>query len=541
MLASRSPLVGWMLLGALCLSAAAAEEVTALATEPLVRAAPTAVQPGTDLFAEGMVPRISIALAPESLLGLQRAPREFVPATVREGGSNYLQVGVHLKGSVGSFRPITDRPALTLDFCEFGEGHRFHGLRRIHLNNSVEDPACVNEKLGAEMFQTAGLPAPRVTRALVTLNGRDLGLYVLKEGFTEDFLAGHFHQVGGDLFEPEGGHDVDGRFKRNSVLAPSQGRAALKRLAAATLEPDLQRRWQRLQEALDTDRFLSFMALEVMLGHRDGYCLARNNFRVYHDLDSGKMVFFPHGMDQLLGTADLPWLPHTTGLVAAALLETPEGKRLYQARFATLFTNLFQPDVLNRRVDQLVNEVRPGLSGTNWTTLRDEAAQVKDRIRRRALSLQDQLAHPLPTPLVFSAGVCPLGGWLAVDASPAVTLERARSPDGRPSLHIGAAGESGASWRTRAVLAPGHYRFAGRCRVAGVKPLAYGTHQGASLRIGGSARPPGGLTGNSLWQAVSAEFTVEHDGQEVEFICELRARAGEAWFETESLIVTVIQ
>ena len=31
----------------------------------------------------------------------------------------------------------------------------------------------------------------------------------------------------------------------------------------------------------------------------DGYVMNRNNYRVYHDLDTGKMVFFPHGMDQM--------------------------------------------------------------------------------------------------------------------------------------------------------------------------------------------------------------------------------------------------
>lgn len=56
--------------------------------------------------------------------------------------------------------------------------------------------------------------------------------------------------------------------------------------------------------------------MEVMLGHRDGYCLARNNHRVYHDLDSGKMVLFPHSTDQLFGSLALfcpglsPLFPH---------------------------------------------------------------------------------------------------------------------------------------------------------------------------------------------------------------------------------------
>ncbi len=93
------------------------------------------------------------------------------------------------------------------------------------------------------------------------------------------------------------------------------------------------------------DHFVAFMAMEVMLGHRDGYCLARNNYRVYHDLDSGKMVFFPHGMDQLFGNPDAPWQPHMAGLVAKAVMETTEGNRRYRASFASLLTNIFRvPD-----------------------------------------------------------------------------------------------------------------------------------------------------------------------------------------------------
>ena len=74
--------------------------------------------------------------------------------------------------------------------------------------------------------------------------------------------------------------------KRNSVVAPKQDRAALEALADAALETDVAKRWPRLEQALDVDRFVDFMAMEVMVGHRDGYCLARNNYRVYHDLDS---------------------------------------------------------------------------------------------------------------------------------------------------------------------------------------------------------------------------------------------------------------
>src|SRR5262249_9442130 len=192
----------------------------------------------------------------------------------------YSNVAVHLKGSVGSFRPVDDKPSWTLDFCRFNPSQHFHGLRRIHLNNSVEDPSYCNEVLGSELFRSAGVPTPRVTRALVTLNGRRLGFYVLKEGFTEDFLGCYFTHPSGSLYEPDDGHDINQHLKRNSIQAPGNDRTALRALADIVRDAENLHRWERLDKVVAVDEFVSFMASEVMLGHRDGYCLARNNFRV---------------------------------------------------------------------------------------------------------------------------------------------------------------------------------------------------------------------------------------------------------------------
>src|SRR6185369_9004699 len=148
--------------------------------------------------------------------------------TVTEAGVRYDDVAVRLKGSVGSFRPIDDKPSFTLDFARFHPGQKFHGLRRIYLNNSVEDASYCNEQIGSELFRGAGIPTPRVSRAVVALNGRRLGLYVLKEGFTEDFLSCYFKNVGGNLYEPDEGHDINQHLKRGSIRAPIRNRTALK-------------------------------------------------------------------------------------------------------------------------------------------------------------------------------------------------------------------------------------------------------------------------------------------------------------------------
>jgi hypothetical protein len=496
-----------------------------------------AAWPGTDVFTNGAVSRIHIEINSQDLAKLRQEAREFVRATVIEPGAIYRDVAVHLKGSVGSFRPLDDKPAFTLDFARFNPAQKYHGLRRIHLNNSVEDPSYCSEQLGSEFFRMADIPAPRVSRAVVELNERKLGLFVLKEGFTEDFLACHFKQVGGNLFEPGEGHDVNQHLKRTSIQAPAQDRTALKTLGEAALEPDPTRRWNRLNTALDLERFIRFMAVEVMLCHRDGYCLARNNYRVYQDVDAGKMVFLPHGMDQLFGKPDLTWMPHMAGLVAQAVMETKEGKEEYIKAFRTIFETRFKPQFLTNRVNQIMASLAPIVEESELSKIRNEAVAINKRIEERHRFLESQLGQPPAELLEFKQGRGLLLGWRKADEPASGRMEKGMGPDGLVCLQTMTGSEACPSWRTKALLAPGRYRFEGRVRVLEVNSLGFGSHQGAGLRISGQPRQSENVIGTSGWRVLTTEFQVAEQSKEVEFICELRASAGTAWFDCASLQV----
>jgi hypothetical protein len=69
-----------------------------------------------------------------------------VHVTVREGEQVYQDVALHLKGSY-SFREIDDKPSLTLNFDKFVQGRTFHGMSKIHLNNSAQDASGLSETL----------------------------------------------------------------------------------------------------------------------------------------------------------------------------------------------------------------------------------------------------------------------------------------------------------------------------------------------------------------------------------------------------------
>lgn len=497
--------------------------------------APQGPVPGAELFATDKVVAFRIQVAPADLESLRKEPREFVSARVQVGQTAYTNVAAHLKGRTGSFRSLDDKPALTLDFDKFAPAQRFHGLSRIHLNNSVEDPAYLNEALGAELFRTAGLPAARAAHAIVEFNGRKLGLYVLKEGFAREFLALHFRRTDGNLYENDPTDDDRTRVKRNSGSGPDN-QSDLNALLAAAAETDHGRRWQRLQETLDLDRFLTFMAVEVMAGHRDGYCLAANNYRLYFDPDSQRFTFLPHGMDQLFGRADLPLRGNMGGPVARAVLETTIGRRLYFERAATLLTNLFRAETLTNRVEQLSARIRPALEGEPAREQSDAARQLGERIVRRVANLEKQLREPELKPLAFTNGNATLAAWRAVDVPEGGAIDQAKAPDGRASLRIKAGPTTSSSWRSKVLLTAGRYRFEGQARTAGVKPLAFGKNKGAGLRVSVAKQAaPHQLAGDSPWTKSGVEFVLTAPETEVELLCELRASAGEAWFDLESL------
>lgn len=342
-------------------------------------------------FAEGAIPTLSVEITGENLKALQTEPRKNVRATIKEGSLTYTDVALHLKGSkLGSYRSLDDKPSLTLNFDKYVDGQKFHGMDKIYLNNSVEDTTYLGEHLCAGLFRAANVPAPRVTHARVILNGKDRGLYVLKEGFDKTFLRHWFENPEGNLYEGGSRQDVTEPLEKDSG-DKAGGRADLEALVRAAREPDPAKRGQRLGQLLDLERFVSFLALEVATWHWDGYAMNRNNYRLYHDPNTDKMTFVPHGMDLVFEEAEGAILPPFEGLVAAAYVGTPEGRDRYQRRLAQLVGELFQEKSLTERIDAVQARLQPVLTAMHPEAAKEQAAaaaKFRQRVLDRARFLQ---------------------------------------------------------------------------------------------------------------------------------------------------------
>lgn len=532
--------------------------------------------PSDDLFTNAILRHLTIEIAEPDLGELRKTVarhrsqtgRPSVPATVREGELVWTNVSLHLKGAAGSFRSVDDKPALTLNFDKLAEGQRFHGLQKISLNNSVQDASYVHEKVCRELFRAAGVPVPRTDYATVELNGRRLGLFVLAEGWSKQFLRRSFTNVKGNFYEPALAVDIDVPRVAEFGEDPTNHAALLALIAAARL-PDHTERLARLRQTLDLDRFLTLHALDVMMWNWDGYALGRNNYRVFHDLAANRMVFLPHGLDQMFWKPNGPIMTGRSGLVAKALLETAEGRRLYLERFTELRAKILDVPAITNRIAALAARLKPALwkDGVFGMARAQQAAQhFRELISARARDLDAQLAAVKTfTPLAL-AGDVPLTNWTSHSDLGEPLLSRAMNVPA--TLRIRATnGPCLGVWTTTLWLDEGRYRIEGRVKTLGIpgQPGDEQGQQGAGFRawsmrkeaqgaswnwfpygnngdwrmIGAipafSKAPQQRLTGNHDWTTVTHEFELRQPLADVQLQCVLQSTDGEAWFDLSSL------
>lgn len=497
-------------------------------------------------FASQTIPVIKIQLSENALRSLRREPRTYVQAKIQEGSNTYENVGIHLKGAAGSFRDVDNQPALTLNFDKFKKGQKFHGLDKLHLNNSVQDPSYLTELICSELFLEAGVPATRVSHAAVELNGRRLGLYVLKEGFGKPFLKRHFANVKGNLYDDGFLRDITETLER--ISGTEEGQPAVERLVRACEISNPQLRRAELERRLDVERFLSFIVVEMMTWHWDGYLMKANNYRLYHDPDSDRIVFLPHGMDQMFWSPNGTVSPSPQGLVAASLLTASGMKARYRARAAELTTNVFIADRITARIRSVAGRIRPVLAQQDAESATAHDAAVKNlarQVTQRAAYLRRILTEAAPTTPTFNAeGEAELSTWRTRIDAGAAQFRRAEE-GGRQVLVIEAAsseppsaGESPeaclASYRSVVLLEPGRYQLSGRMRTEKLVPISNSVRgSGAGLRISQRRRQQG-LVNDSGWQEMRYEFIVGEQ-EEIELICDLRAQSGSAYFDAGSL------
>lgn len=206
-------------------------------------------------------------------------------------GKVYEQGRVRKKGSGGSLS--TNKPSLKLRLDKYIDQDHF-GTTRLTLNNSNQDKSMLNTCLAYKIFRDAGIPAPLCNWASVTVNGEDMGTYINVEDMKTDFFERAFNKQG-NLYEGASSDfapELTGTFEKKTK---NDGLGYIYKVKDAIDAGDI----ERLEELIDIDKFITFWAVDGLIGNWDGYSGNTNNY-YFHESDSG-LVFIPWGPDSTFG------------------------------------------------------------------------------------------------------------------------------------------------------------------------------------------------------------------------------------------------
>lgn len=261
------------------------------------------------IFVHDSIHTVDLTLSADAIAALESDPYTYAEAAISFDGIELAPVGMRLRGKIGSFRSLSGKPKIKIDFNQYVADQRFYGLETIGLNNAVVDCGYLREPIAYKVFEAAGVPASRTGFASVTVNGEAYGLYILTEVPDDRFLARHWDDPTGNLYDGKyvwyGGYSytlldfgiaVDHLYSLEEGV--DNGNSDIidvsNAINAAWSGSDF---YNELDPYIDWDAVLMTLSGEQFVGQNDGYAMNRNNYRVYFDPADGQLEFIPWDMD----------------------------------------------------------------------------------------------------------------------------------------------------------------------------------------------------------------------------------------------------
>lgn len=267
---------------------------------------------------EGAWKRVLSDWRPEAL----NAPEYRIAATVTIDGQSMANVGIRtranmlnavyrrpLKLKFDASEPLAGGKAPGLapraDFRAY-EDRDFMGIQTLNLRASGNDPSLVRELLAYKLFRQAGVPAPRASLALVSVNGEPQGIYTLAEEIGKRFLRSWFEDPSGSLYKTGYEEGQGASFRPGSYgeyrYSKESGKGGAKDLVEFMEALGKVRSGAELEALMDKRNILAYMAICSVTGHWDSLMGNLNNDYVYRDPATGKWSVIVWDADNTFGS-----------------------------------------------------------------------------------------------------------------------------------------------------------------------------------------------------------------------------------------------
>lgn len=215
-----------------------------------------------------------------------------------------LAVGVRLRGNTSRY---AEKKSFKIDFREFG-GKKFFAYKKFNLKANVNDPSLVREALSLQQYRELNVPAARTHHVKLYINNEFMGIYLNVEQVDDVFLAMRFGHSTGYMYKCNWGANLsaaaqvfDEAMFESEINKSTDTRLEISQFVTLLTQTSDEDFVPAIELALDVDLYLRQLAVEALIGHWDGYSFNQNNFYLFYNGQTGKVIFLPYDVDNTWG------------------------------------------------------------------------------------------------------------------------------------------------------------------------------------------------------------------------------------------------
>ena len=330
----------------------------------------------------------------------------WVPVTIEFEDGTWTHVGLRFKGN-SSLRSTWNngnlKLPLRLNFDKFEDDYpeiddqRFYGFKELTLSSNFSDASFLREKVTADIFREAGVPAAQTAFYEVYVDYGEgpvyFGLYTMVEVVEDTVIETQFDDDSGNVYKPSGNGATfaEGTFSEEAFEKQtnedeanwSDIQALFEALHAESRTTDPEAWRSGLEALFDVDGFLNWLAVNTVVQNWDTYGSMSHNYYLYHDPTTDRLTWIPWDNNMALSGAgrqatnslDLGNVSEAWPLIRY-LLDDEIYRAKYVAYVEAVVNGAFEPTKMEATYRELAALIEPyALSeDAEHTTLKSEEA-----------------------------------------------------------------------------------------------------------------------------------------------------------------------
>lgn len=322
------------------------------------------------------------------------------PCTMVFEGKTWYHVGLRFKGNSSlnaSWRSGSYKLPLRITFDQFEDefpeidDQRFYGFQKVSMSSNYSDESFLREKVAADIFRDAGVPAPHTAFYRVFIDygegSKYFGLYTMVEIPDKPMLETQFSNNGGNLYKPTGSGATFSRYveedfdkENNEDEADySDVRALYDALHADRADAAAWR--SGLEKTLNVDGFLRWLAVNTTIQNWDTYGLMSQNYYLYNDPADSQLHWIPYDNNMALSggrALSFELNVRDTWPLIRYLIDDPVYHAIYVKYVGETIATTFYPDRMRPIYKAAHDMIRPYVVGdegevSGYTLLRNKA------------------------------------------------------------------------------------------------------------------------------------------------------------------------